>query len=398
MADRDPSELREAQRNHEFEPVDAPADAPAAPGPSKTKRRGKVFFALLAAKLLAGGAFYLLADGDHVSTDNAYVSADSAQVTPLVSGAVTDVAVVNTQMVKRGQVLLRIDDSDARLALAKAEADLLKAQRQFGQTAATSGSLAAQINARDADIAQARAQLAAADANFGKARIDLARRSELATSGAVSGEELTIAQNAYATAQANLTLARAAVAQASATRGAARESWAANQALIAGSTVDTSPEVAAAKARLDQARLDLARTVIRAPIDGVVTNRQVQVGQRIAAGSAVMTIVPVGSVYVDANFKEGQLAKVRPGQPVKLTSDLYGDEIVYHGRVAGFSGGTGSAFALIPAQNATGNWIKVVQRLPVRIALDPRELARHPLRVGLSMEAEIDISAKPSRA
>jgi membrane fusion protein (multidrug efflux system) len=136
--------------------------------------------------------------------------------------------------------------------------------------------------------------------------------------------------------------------------------------------------------------------VIRAPVDGIVTNRQVQVGQRIAAGTPVMTVVPVGSVYVDANFKEGQLARVRPGQKVELTSDLYGKDVVFHGRVAGFSGGTGAAFALIPAQNATGNWIKVVQRLPVRVTLDPRELAKHPLRVGLSMEAEIDVSGSQS--
>jgi membrane fusion protein, multidrug efflux system len=302
------------------------------------------------------------------------------------------VPVVNTQQVRKGQILVVLDDSDARLALAKAEAEYLKARRQFAQTAATSGSLAAQANARDADIGQAQAQLSAAQSNFDKARIDLSRRQELASSGAVSGEELTIAKNAYSTAQSNLALARAAVATASATSGAARKSWAANEALIAGSTIDTSPEVAAAKAKLDQARLDLQRTVIRAPIDGVVTNRQVQVGQRISAGSPVMTIVPVNSVYVDANFKEGQLAKVRPGQRVELISDLYGDEVVYHGRVAGFSGGTGSAFALIPAQNATGNWIKVVQRLPVRVQLDPKELAAHPLRVGLSMEAKIDVS------
>jgi membrane fusion protein (multidrug efflux system) len=327
-----------------------------------------------------------------VSTDNAYVQADSAQVTPLVSAAVIDAPVVNTQVVRKGQVLLRLDDSNARLALARAEADYAKARRQFSQTAANSGSLAAQVDARDADIGQARAQLASAEASFGKARIDLGRRSELAGSGAVSGEELTNAKNAYATAQANLALARSAVATASATTSAARENLAANQALIAGSTIDTSPEVAAAKARVDQARLDLERTVIRAPIDGVVTNRQVQVGQRISAGSPVMTIVPTGSVYVDANFKEGQLAKVRPGQKVELVSDLYGDDVVYHGRVAGFSGGTGSAFALIPAQNATGNWIKVVQRLPVRVQLDPRELRAHPLRVGLSMEAKIDVS------
>jgi len=300
--------------------------------------------------------------------------------------------VVNTQTVRRGQILFRLDDSDARLALAKAEADYLKARKQFGQISATSGSLAAQVGARDTDIGQAQAQLASAGANLEKARVDLRRRSELVDSGAVSKDELTVAQNAYATAQANVAQARAAVSQASASRGAARESWAANEALVAGTSVDTSPDVAAARARLDQARLDLERTIIRAPIDGVVTNRQIQVGQRVAAGSAVMTIVPVASAYVDANFKEGQLARVRPGQPVELKSDLYGGDVVYHGRVVGFSGGTGSAFALIPAQNATGNWIKVVQRVPVRIALDPKELVRHPLRVGLSMDAEIDVS------
>jgi membrane fusion protein (multidrug efflux system) len=388
MAERDPIELHDGGMHQPVVVEDAKPIVDAA----RKKRRWKVLGALLAGKLLIGAGAYAFIDRDHVSTDNAYVQADSAQVTPLVSAAVIDVAVVNTQVVKKGQILLRLDDSDARLALAKAEAEYLKARRGFAQTAANSSSLAAQIDARDADIGQARANLASAEASFGKAKIDLARRTELAGSGAVSGEELTNAKNAYATAQANLALARSAVSQASATRGAARENYAANEALIAGSTVDTSPEVAAAKAKLDQARLDLERTVIRAPIDGVVTNRQVQVGQRISAGSPVMTIVPVGSVYVDANFKEGQLDKVRPGQSVELISDLYGDDVVFHGRVAGFSGGTGSAFALIPAQNATGNWIKVVQRLPVRVQLDPRELKAHPLRVGLSMEAKIDVS------
>ena len=387
MAERDPIELQSA----EHQEVSVP-DAENAALRLPDKRRQKVMLGLAAGMLLVGGGAYAFIDRDHVSTDNAYVSADSAQVTPLVSAAVVAVPVVNTQVVRKGDILLQLDDSDARLALAKAEAEYFKARRQFAQTAANSGSLAAQVGARDADIGQAQAQLTSAEASFGKARIDLSRRQELATSGAVSGEELTTAKNADSTAQANLALARAAVAQASATRGAARESLAANQALIAGSTVDTSPEVAAAKAKLDQARLDLQRTLIRAPIDGVVTNRQVQVGQRIAAGSPVMTIVPIGSVYVDANFKEGQLKKVRPGQSVELVSDLYGDDFVYHGKVAGFSGGTGSAFALIPAQNATGNWIKVVQRLPVRVQLDPKELASHPLRVGLSMEAKIDTS------
>jgi len=388
MAERDPIELHDGSAHQPVVVEDAKPIVDAA----KKKKRVKVLLALAAAKVVIGGGWYLLHDTSHVSTDNAYVQADSAQVTPLVSAAVIDAPVVNTQVVRKGQILLRLDDSDARLALARVEADYAKARRQFSQTAANSGSLAAQVAARDADIGQARAQLASAEASFGKARIDLGRRSELAGSGAVSGEELTNAKNAYATAQANLALARAAVATASATTSAARENLAANQALIAGSTIDTSPEVAAARARVDQARLDLERTVIRAPIDGVVTNRQVQVGQRISAGSPVMTIVPTGSVYVDANFKEGQLAKVRPGQKVELISDLYGDDVVYHGRVAGFSGGTGSAFALIPAQNATGNWIKVVQRLPVRVQLDPRELRAHPLRVGLSMEAKIDVS------
>jgi membrane fusion protein (multidrug efflux system) len=388
MAERDPIELRTADH---LEQVSVPDAERAADGVRK-KKRMKVILALAAAKIAIGaGAWMLFPDGS-VSTDNAYVAADSAQVTPLISAAVADVPVVNTQLVRKGQIILRLDDSDARLAVAKAVAEYLKARRQFSQTEANSGSLAAQISARDADIGQAQAQLASAQASFDKARIDLSRRSELASSGAVSGEELTNAKNAYSTAQANLALAQAGIAQAAATKGAARETWAANEALIAGSTIETSPEVAAAKAKLEQARLDLQRTVIRAPIDGVVTNRQVQVGQRISAGSAVMIIVPVNSVYVDANFKEGQLKRVMPGQEVELISDLYGDEVIYHGKVAGFSGGTGSAFALIPAQNATGNWIKVVQRLPVRITLDPKELAKHPLRVGLSMEAKIDVS------
>ena len=388
MAERDPIELHGSEPAQQVAVPDAEQQA----AKVRKKRRLKVLLALTALKVVTGAGAYFFFGDEHVATDNAYVAADSAQVTPLVSAAVRAVPVVNTQVVRKGQILVVLDDSDARLALAKAEADYLKARRQFAQTAATSGSLAAQVDARAADIGQAQAQLAASQANFEKARIDLSRRQELVASGAVSGEELTIAKNAFSTAQSNLALARAAIATASATRGAARESWAANQALIAGSTVETSPDVAAAKARLDQARLDLERTVIRAPIDGVVTNRQVQIGQRISAGSPVMTIVPVNSVYVDANFKEGQLAKVRPGQKVELISDLYGDDVVYHGRVAGFSGGTGSAFALIPAQNATGNWIKVVQRLPVRIQLDPKELARHPLRVGLSMEAKIAVA------
>ena len=388
MAERDPQESFNAE-SREIEPT--PSEA-AAVARSADPRRKKVLLGLTAGILLAGGGWYMFHDTGEVSTDNAYVGADSAQVTPLVAAAVVQVPVVNTQYVHKGDVLLRLDDSDARLAVEKAQAAYLKARRQFVQSSATSGSLAAQVGARDADIGQARAQLVAAQSAVAKAKADLDRREHLAGDGFVSKEELTSYRNAYVTAEATLRESQAAITQAQASRGAAQQSYAANQALIAGTSIDTSPDVAAARAALDQARLDLERMVIRAPIDGVVTNRQVQVGQRVAAGNPVMTIVPVGAVYVDANFKEGQLERVRPGQPVELKSDLYGSNVVYHGRVTGFAGGTGSAFALIPAQNATGNWIKVVQRLPVRVALDSKELASHPLRVGLSMEATIDVS------
>ena len=392
MAERDPQEML-SQDSQQVEPTQAEAAAVKAADP----RRKKVMLGLAAGILLAGGGWYFLHDSGEVSTDNAYVGADSAQVTPLVAAAVADVPVINTQYVHKGDVLLRLDDSDARLAFERAQAAYLKARREYAQSSATSGSLAAQVGARDADIGQARAQFVAAQSAVEKSKADLDRREHLAGDGFVSKEELTSFRNAYVAAQSNLRQAQAAIAQAQASRGAAQQTYAANQALIAGTSVETSPDVAAAKAALDQARLDLSRTVIRAPIDGVVTNRQVQVGQRVAAGNPVMTIVPVGTVYVDANFKEGQLARVRPGQPATLVSDLYGGKTVFHGRVLGFAGGTGSAFALIPAQNATGNWIKVVQRLPVRIALDPRELAGHPLRVGLSMEASINVSGKGER-
>jgi membrane fusion protein (multidrug efflux system) len=374
----------------------APADLPTDNTARNGKRR-KALGAIAAIVLLAGGAYglwYALVGSHYVETDNAYVGAETAQITPMVAGQVVAVLASDTQGVKRGDVLVRLDDSDARIALAAAEADLAQARRQFGQTSATSTALSAQVQARGADVAGARAQLQSAQAAFQKAQVDFDRRQALAANGAVSGDEITAATNALAAARAGLAQARAAVTQATSQQGAAAGDLAANQALVQGADANTAPDVLAAEARVRQARLDLDRTVIRAPIDGVVANRTIQLGQRIAPGATIMRIVPVGQVYVDANFKEGQLARVKPGQPVVLTSDLYGGDVEYHGRVVGFSGGTGSAFALIPAQNATGNWIKVVQRLPVRVALDPKELATHPLRVGLSMTAEIDVSGE----
>jgi membrane fusion protein (multidrug efflux system) len=359
--------------------------------------RKKLLGGIAGAVLLAGagyGGWYVLVGSHHVSTDNAYVGADTASVTPMVAAQVLNVRVSDTQAVRRGDVLVQLDDSDARIALAQAEAELARTRRQYGQTSATSTALAAQVDARNADIARARAQLVSAQADYERARVDLARRQRLAPNGAVSGEELSSATNAFASAKAALELARAGIAQASSTKGAASGELAANNALISGTTANNAPEVLAAQAKVAQAKLDLERTVIRAPIDGVITRRNVQIGQRVAPGTALMLIVPIGQLYVDANFKEGQLDRVKVGQQVTLTSDLYGGDVEYHGKVVGLSGGTGSSFALIPAQNATGNWIKVVQRLPVRVALDPKELQAHPLRVGLSMDAEIDVSAK----
>jgi len=345
----------------------------------RTRRTWLIRVAIVVAAAAAiFGLWYLVIGRNHVSTDNAYVNAEVAQVTPLISAQAVEVRVSDTQAVKRGDILVRLDDSNMQIAYAQAEAELARAKRMFRQSNATSAALSAQVDARRADIVSA-------EADYEKARIDLDRRLALQPSGAVSGDELTSARKAFAAAKAKL-------AQARAVQGAAAGELAANQALVAGSTVETDPMVLAAKAKLAAAKLDLERAVIRAPIDGVVTRRQVQVGQRVTQGTPIMMIVPVAEVYVDANFKERQLRKVKPGQSAEVTADLYGGDVVYHGKVVGFSGGTGSAFALIPAQNATGNWIKVVQRLPVRIELDRRELAEHPLRVGLSMDVDIDVS------
>ena len=367
------------------------ADTDATPAPASPRKRAFALFGGVLAIAAAGYLGYQWIEGSrYVETDNAYVNADAAVVTPLISGAVAEVHATSTQTVHKGDVVMVIDPTDARIALAAAEADYAGALRKARQTIATGRALGATVGERVADISRMQAQVSIAEADVARARLDLDRRQALAADGGVSGEELSSAKTAFATAQGNLAAARAGLAQARAARGSADGQEAANAALTAGTTPETNPEVLAAKARLDQARIDLERTVVPAPVDGVVTQRSVQVGQRVAAGTTVMTVIPVQQAFVDANYKESQLRGVHPGQPVELTADIYGGKVVYHGRVVGFSGGTGSALAVIPAQNATGNWIKVVQRLPVRIALDPAELARHPLRMGLSMDAVID--------
>jgi membrane fusion protein (multidrug efflux system) len=388
MADAEPQDIQLASA----EPDDA--DIKRAARLAQRRKWLTRLVIVVAVIALLYAAWYFLVGRNHVSTDNAYVNAEIAQVTPLISGQAIAVNVKDTQAVRRGDVLVKLDPSNQQIAVAQAAAELAEARRKFRQNVATNASLSAQVQARGADIAQARAQLTAAQAEFEKARIDFQRRRALSGNGAVSGEELSSARQAFESARAQLARAQAGIAQAQATQTAAQGAYAANDALVRGSSEDTDPAVQAAKAKLDAARLDLERTVIRAPIDGTVTKRGIQLGQRVAQGTSIMTIVPLNQIYIDANFKERQLKRVEVGMPATATADIYGGSVSYHGKVAGIAGGTGASQALIPAQNATGNWIKVVQRLPVRIELDPREVAAHPLRVGLSMEVEIDVSGK----
>src|ERR1700722_17678429 len=368
-------------------PVPADQAATAQGKASARKRLFVIFAAVLVVAALVTLTWFWITAGE-VTTDNAYVDADVAQVTPLYGGPVAAAYVSNTDVVKKGQVLVVLDSADAKLALAQAEAQLGQVQRKVHGYFANDAALGGQVTSRDA------AQVASAEADFTRARVELSRRQALSASGAVSGDELTQAQNAFASAEASLAMAKAARAQASAQKTAALGERSVNSALIEGASPEENPEVAAERAKVAQAELNLERTRITAPIDGVVARYAVQVGQQVHPGQTLMTIVPIEAVYVNANYKEAQLRQVRLEQPAVLTSDLYGGSVKYHGKVVGIGGGTGGALSLIPAQNATGNWIKVVQRLPVRIALDPAELRAHPLRVGLSMNADIDVSRR----
>jgi membrane fusion protein (multidrug efflux system) len=360
-------------------------------------QRKKWLLRLLLAVLVLGGvwlAYWFVYSSHFVSTDNAYTAVEISQVTPSVEGTVKAVNVSDTQQVREGEVLALIDDADTRLALLAAQAELGRATRRVEGYFANDRSLAAQVQAREAEEQRAQAQLTSAQADDSRATIDLRRRQALEKSGSVSGEELTRAENAASAASANLAVARANLALARANLEMTRGLKLINETLIAGTSVQDNPEVVFARAKAEQAQLNQERTTVRAPVSGVVAKRQVQVGQRVQAGTPMLSVVPVQLMHVNANFKEVQLPKVKVGQKVELTSDLYGDAVVFKGVVEGFAGGTGSAFAVIPAQNATGNWIKVVQRVPVRIKLDPDQLKKNPLTVGLSMTVRIDVSAR----
>lgn len=374
-------------------PPDAPGPEEPAPAAVQKSKRKPLLIVLAVAVVVAAigyGVYYWLTTAGRVETDNAYVAADTAQITALVPGPVLEVRVANTQMVRRGDILVVLDPADAKVDVATAAAALVQARQGYTQAVAQATAARARLGGGGAGITEAQARLTEANATIERTGIELSRRQALVGAGAVSGEELTTARAAYASAVAGRQVAQAGIASAQAAQSSSAADLKASEAVTKGTTIDTAPDVKAAQARLDAAKLSLQRTTLRAPIDGIVTNKQVQIGQRIAAGAPIMTLVPVNAAYVDANFKESQLSSVHPGMPVELTSDFYGSKIVFHGRVVGFAGGTGAAFALIPAQNATGNWVKVVQRLPVRISLDPRELRDHPLRVGLSMTTTID--------
>ena len=327
---------------------------------------------------LAGGAYWFVALRHHQSTDDAYAAGNLIPISAQVAGSIRAVHADDTHTVQAGDVLVSLDKSDATLALARAEADLAQAVRQTRQLISVSGKADAVVTQREADLARAQA-----DAT--RSAGDLARREAAAKEQAIAQEEVQHARDAANAARAQLAAATAAL-------NAAREDQKASRALVLADSAEKQPAVARAAAAVREAWLALSRTDIRAPLAGQIARRSAQPGARIAPGTPLMAIAALDSAWVDANFKEVQLQDLRIGQPVEVHADQYGDDVTYHGKVAGLGAGTGSVFSLLPAQNATGNWIKVVQRVPVRIALDPAELKAHPLRLGLSMHVSVDTS------
>jgi membrane fusion protein (multidrug efflux system) len=363
--------------------------APAAKGNGNGNGNGnrrKALFGVAGVVALVGIAYaiyWALVLNHYESTDNAYVQGNVVQLTPQVAGTVTAIAADDTDFVKAGQLLVKLDPADARVALDQAEAQLAQAVREARILFVNNGTLKAQIDAREADLARARSEVL-------RAEDDVARRTPLVATGAVGKEEFS-----HATSQ--LAVARTSLAAAESGAQAARDQLASNQSLTEGISVDQHPSVLRAAARVREAYLALRRVELLAPVDGYVARRSVQLGQRVQAGTPLLSVIALNQLWVDANFKEGQLRNLRIGQPVELQADVYGKKVHYHGTIEGLGAGTGAAFALLPAQNATGNWIKVVQRVPVRIALDPKETAAHPLRVGLSMDVKVDVSKTDGR-
>jgi membrane fusion protein, multidrug efflux system len=352
-----------------------------APAPAGKPRARRTAFLVLGLVLLLAAIGWLVSDvllgKPEEETDNAYVGGDVVAITARDPGVVTAIHADNTQAVRAGQPLIDFDPATADVDLARAEAELARAVR------ATRGAIT-EVGGAGAEVVLARAQLA-------RAQDDYRRRRGAAAEDAISGEELAHAADQVKVARAQLTVALSRQAE--------------RRAAVEGTTAGTNPQVLAAVAAVRRAAIMRDHMRLVAPVAGVVAQRQVQLGQQVAPGAPLMAIVPLERLWVDANFRETQLKDIRLGQPVRVTADVYGGEIVYHGRVAGIGAGSGSAFALLPPQNASGNWVKIVQRVPVRIALSPAELRANPLRVGLSVNAVVDTAdrsgprlAAPARA
>lgn len=342
------------------------AKAAAMPAPQSNGKRRKALTILAAVAVLAGigwTTYYLTVARFHEDTDDAYVQGNVVSIVPQTQGTVVSIDADDGMKVEAGQPLVHLDPNDAQVAYDQAVANLANTVRQVR-------GLYSAVDAGAADLAARQAQVA-------RARADLKRREGLVGNGAVSAEELAHARNELAVLEAGLRASSGNLSR--------------NRALVDATDVGTQPQVAAAASQLRQAYLNLQRTAIVAPVSGYVAKRQVQLGQRVQPGVNLMTIVPLEQLWVEANFKETQLAKMRIGQPVKVHADLYGGDVEYDGRIAALGMGTGSAFSLLPAQNASGNWIKIVQRVPVRIEVEPKQLAEHPLRLGLSMAVDVTV-------
>jgi membrane fusion protein, multidrug efflux system len=352
--------------SHPDAPPAQPAAAPPRTAPPAATKRGrnlKILAGVVAICAVGYASYWYMYARHFESTDDCYVNGDVVQITTEIPGTVIQLHADDTQSVARGQALLELDPADAEVASSNAEANLGRAVRAVRALFARADQLRAEIRDREVELRQAEQ--------------DHERRSGLLSDGAVSSEEFQHTQDRINEVRASLT--------------AAQQQLNETTAQIDRTTIPTHPQVLAAMAAVRDASLALRRTHVTAPVPGVVAQRSVQVGQRVAAGTPLMGIVPLAAVWVDANFKEVQLRDMRVGQPVTLRADMYGGKVVYHGKLVGLSAGSGTAFALLPAQNASGNWIKIVQRLPVRIELDPDELRAHPLRIGLSVTVRVDI-------
>jgi membrane fusion protein (multidrug efflux system) len=353
-------------------------NTPAPANGNGQRKKALTILSVAVIAVLAGyGGYEFVLGKRYESTDNAYVNANVVQITPLVGGTVRAIYADDTDFVKAGQKLVSLDPADARVALDQAESALAQTVREVRTLYANNSAYASQVKLREADLVRAQSDLS-------RSKEDEARRAPLLASGAIGKEELDHAKTAVQTATS-------AVAAAQSALQAARDQLGSNESLTEGTSAASHPNVQRAAARVHEAYLALQRSDLPAPVDGWVARRSVQLGQRVAAGSPLMAVVGLQQVWVDANFKESQIARLRIGQKVTLDADVYGKKVEFDGTIVGLSAGTGAAFALLPAQNATGNWIKVVQRVPVRIALDARQVAEHPLRVGLSMDVTVDV-------